>query len=124
MTTIVGFSLRRKSDNQEIYKWKTLPGRLDLPNGDVAFDVNTAWQHPLYSIVAATWDSDPAEDAEATRRAAILADTGRLDLLNRLQTATSAEIDTWFDNNVTTLASARNVLKAIVKLIAFDSRPQ
>ncbi len=65
------------------------------------------------AIVAAT---------EAARRTDIRADSGRIDLLNRLQTATPAQIDTWLTNNVTNLAQARAVLAAIIKVIALDVR--
>jgi hypothetical protein len=49
-------------------------------------------------------------------------DAGRIDLLTRLRTATPAQIDTWVENNVTTLAQARAVFKAIIKVIALDAR--
>lgn len=60
--------------------------------------------------------------AEASRVNSIRTDSGRIDLLNRLKTATPAQIDSWIDTNVTNIASARTVLKAIVKAIALDAR--
>lgn len=63
-------------------------------------------------------DYDAYVQAETQRENGIRNDTGRLDLLNRLRTATNAEIDIWIDNNVTSLAAARAVLKAIVKVIS------
>lgn len=40
-----------------------------------------------------------------------------IDLQNRLKTATASQVNTWVDNNVTSLAEARTVLKAIIKLL-------
>lgn len=60
--------------------------------------------------------------SEASRAAAIKADAGRADLINRLKTATPAQIDNWVDANVTTIASVRTVFKAILKAIALDQR--
>lgn len=65
---------------------------------------------------------DPTVAAEANRAASFRADAGRVDLLSRLKTATPAQIDTWVDNNVTTLAGAKTVFKAILKVIALDIR--
>ena len=45
-------------------------------------------------------------------------DAAYVDLLNRAKTSTAAEIDAWFQANVTTVAQARGVLSAIVKLLA------
>lgn len=57
----------------------------------------------------------PVDDA---RVAGIKADAAYIDLFNRAQTSTAAQIDTWFTANVTTLAQARQVLSAIVKILA------
>jgi len=59
---------------------------------------------------------------EAAREAEYVSDAGRIDLMDRLKTATVAQIDAWIDANVTSLAAARAVLKAIVKVIALDRR--
>ncbi len=59
-----------------------------------------------------------AKQAEADRVAGINADAQRIALLNQLKTATAAQIDTYVDNNVTDLASARTMLKRIVKVLA------
>lgn len=55
-------------------------------------------------------------------RNAIQASPDRVDLMTRLRTATPGQIDNWIDNNVVDLASARMVLKALVKAIALDFR--
>ena len=46
-------------------------------------------------------------------------DALRTDLIDRLKNATNDQIDNWIDNNVNSLASARQVLKAIVKVLVF-----
>jgi hypothetical protein len=40
-------------------------------------------------------------------------------ILSALMTATPAQIDTWIDNNVTTIADLRILLKRIVKVMAY-----
>lgn len=62
------------------------------------------------------------EIAEEERKLSIVNDPTRQDLLTRLKSASAAQISTWVDNNVTDLASARNVIKMILKLIALDAR--
>lgn len=54
---------------------------------------------------------------EKKRVEAFEADAEQVDLRDRLRTATPAQIDDWFNANVTTLAQARSVLKAIVKYL-------
>lgn len=41
----------------------------------------------------------------------------RIDLATRFQTATPAQIDAWIDTNVISLAAARAVLKALIKVV-------
>lgn len=59
-----------------------------------------------------------AAAAVVARRATMDAEADQSDLLQRLRTATPAQIDTWLTNNVTNLAQARTVLGAIVKYLA------
>lgn len=66
--------------------------------------------------------SPPAPTPEQARAATFRADAGRIDLLDRLKTATPAQIDTWIDNNMTTIAQARTIIKAVLKVIALDGR--
>lgn len=61
----------------------------------------------------------PPEEIRAT---AFRAEADRIDLMTRLKTATPAQIDSWLTTNVTSLASARTVLGAIIKAIALDAR--
>lgn len=56
--------------------------------------------------------------SETQRENDIKNDAGRLDLIDRLRTATNAQIDTWIDNTVTSLSSARTVLKAMAKILS------
>ncbi len=56
------------------------------------------------------------------RMVEIKADPGRAALRDRLASATPAQIDAYIDANVTTLAQARGMFKAILKLIALDAR--
>ena len=59
-----------------------------------------------------------AAEAEKNRITDFKNDNAQADLLDRLKTATPNQIDTWLTNNVTTMAQARNVLGAIIKLLA------
>jgi hypothetical protein len=63
-----------------------------------------------------------ALDAQRERLTDIQNDAGTVALRNRLATATNAQIDTWFDQNVTTLAQSRAALKAMAKLLAMVVR--
>lgn len=56
--------------------------------------------------------------AETQRMDDINNDAGRTDLLDRLRSATNAQIDNWIDSTVTSLASARQVLKVIIKVLS------
>jgi len=60
--------------------------------------------------------------AENTRLNDINNSPDTVDLANRLKTATGPQIDNWIETNVTSLASARAVLKAMVKLMAYKLR--
>jgi hypothetical protein len=64
----------------------------------------------------------PGLTAEDLRVQTLMADQGRMDLLTRLRAATPAQIDSYVENNVTTLAQARAMFKAILKLVALDPR--
>lgn len=59
---------------------------------------------------------------EENRRNALVTDPGQTDLINRLRTATPAQIDNWIETNVTTIAGARAVLKALAKVQALNLR--
>lgn len=61
-----------------------------------------------------TVDPDPDE----VRREEFAALPETADLLDKLRNATPEQIDNWIDNNVSTLASARAVFKAILKVMA------
>lgn len=53
-----------------------------------------------------------------TRANEIKANAGRMQMLDKLRNASNAQIDTWIDANVTSLAQAREVLKAILKILS------
>lgn len=64
----------------------------------------------------------PAQVAEGARQQSFRDDVQRAAMLNRLKTATSAQIDTYVQNNVTNLAQAQVAIGIILKLIANDGR--
>lgn len=83
------------------------------PNSTVATCVRDhASQYEIYES-----DGTVPLPPEDPRVIAFKAEQERTDLLTRLKTATPAEIDAWFTANVTTLLQARNVMRAIVKLL-------
>lgn len=59
-----------------------------------------------------------AESANVSRKEGLNNDAGKIDLLTRLETATNAQIDNWVDSNVTSLAAARTLFKAILKVLS------
>lgn len=69
------------------------------------------WQE-TYSV-----SDPPPPTADQLRRASYDTEPDMIDILNRLNTATPAQINSWIDTNVTNIATARTVLKAIVKLL-------
>lgn len=60
--------------------------------------------------------------SEAQRQAGIKGDMQRAAMLNRLSTASNAQIDNWVASNVTNLAEVRSAIGMILKLIALDNR--
>ncbi len=60
----------------------------------------------------------PPPSAAELRVQAFLADTSRQQLIQQLINATPAQIDTWINNRVTDLASARAVLAMLIKVLA------
>ena len=81
---------------------------------------------PTLAQVQAFLGTDAAsvtvKQAESDRVAGILTDPARVALLNQLKTATAAQIDTYVDAQVTDLASARTMLKRIIKVLALIAR--
>ncbi|HEY6022048.1 MAG TPA: hypothetical protein VIY48_19925 [Candidatus Paceibacterota bacterium] len=115
---------------------------VDLPQGQRAFAVGNYWavttagepspnEVKLFRLwqlldqkgVVTTTDMATAVtgDTEKARLAGMAADTGVQTLLSQAKTATVAQIDTWLTNNVTTLAQARAVLAAIIKVLAIQA---
>ena len=124
---INGFRLALKADGSEVERWRNVPFRIEKRNGDkILLRVDGAvdgWQNDEYRIEAATWtEPDPPIDPDADRQSQIRSAPDRVDLLTRLKAASPSQIDGWIDTNVTTVATARTVFKAILKLIALDQR--
>lgn len=63
-----------------------------------------------------------AEAAEQLRLKNIEFDVGAAELLDRLCTLTVTQINTYIDNNVTDLASARTMFKRVVLVLALVAR--
>ena len=61
-------------------------------------------------------------DAATARKATFLSDTDYQDLLNRLASATPAQIKNYVANNVTDLASAKMLMTKILLLISLIAR--
>lgn len=59
-----------------------------------------------------------AIDALKTRKTAIEADADFIALLDKAKNASNAQINSWLTSNVTTLAQARTVLGALIKIVA------
>ena len=71
--------------------------------------------------VPLTPEQQAAKDAAVAKKERLVTFNALLDtadLIQRLKAATPAQIDSWVDTNVTNLADARTVLKAIVKVMA------
>lgn len=94
----------------------------------VDFDISaTQTQKDAAATIIANYTVDgsgntTAQNAEIARQTDIRSASDRSVLLNQLRIANAAQINTWVDNNVTSLADARTVLKAILKVIALDAR--
>lgn len=81
---------------------------------------------PQSALDAAIADFDvtayqQTQAAELSRKAAIKTDALRTDLLNRLKSATPAQISNYVDNSVTDLASARVMFKRVLLLISLGT---
>lgn len=69
-----------------------------------------------------TPDPAPGPTAEETRENALLGDTDRQAIINAIRTATPTQIKNYVNNNVTDLASARQMLMRILLLVAMVVR--
>ena len=95
-----------------------MPNPLVLPNGDQVCAAELDTDYGGFKLT--TWLMDKPD--EVVRKESFQSDPARSGLLQRLQTATPAQIDNWVDNTVVDLASARTVFKMIIKAIALDAR--
>ena len=87
--------------------------RIDF-NSDATIEQRTSAQAVLNSL-----DYNAYVQGATMRQDDIKNDALRTDLIDRLKSSTNDQIDNWIDNNVNSLASARQVLKAIVKVLVF-----
>lgn len=78
---------------------------------------STPWWIEEYDVV-----DPPPPTAEEIRLAAFGAEADVIDLKNRMDTSTAAQVNTWVDANVTTLAQARSVLKTLIKIVILTRR--
>jgi hypothetical protein len=60
----------------------------------------------------------PIPTQEEQRASTFRSDAARIDMLDKLRNATPAQIDTWVENQVTNLASAKVVLAMLIKILA------
>jgi capsule polysaccharide export protein KpsE/RkpR len=70
-----------------------------------------------YDLAAEVATLTQQDEAARARLATFTSDPGVVDLLNRAKTASIAEIDNWLANNMTTLAQARAITAAEIKLL-------
>lgn len=81
-------------------------------DSDIVIEINT-YETPII---------DNSLSVEAQRQTSLTDDISNQNLMDKLRTATPAQIDTWLTNNVTNLAEARIILGAIVKFLAIKFR--
>lgn len=60
-----------------------------------------------------------ARDADAARMGEITTSPEYLDMIARLQNATAAQINNWVENNITSLAGAREFAKRVLPVMAY-----
>lgn len=93
----------------------TVPDGLTVVQSDVA---GQGWTYVAGVFTPPPTPAPPAPTQDQLRAASFVATPDRQDLVSRLQTATPAKIDSWLATNVTTLAQARTVLGAVIKVLA------
>lgn len=94
----------------------------DLGNNYIAIANNQANVGWLWDGANLSAPPDPALTPAQQRFANFMADPDRADLVNRLTTATPAQIDAFIEAQVTSLATAKPVFKAILKLLALTMK--
>ena len=96
------------SDGNYIQKWKEIDRHADIPDGLTKVEQDTAY---LAKLAA---DAQEQSDIEADR-----VNRQADNVLKFLKTKTAAEIDTYVTDNVTTLASAKTVIKGLAKAVGY-----
>lgn len=103
------------------WQMPNLPTSWTPPDGVAVVASDTAgigWTYDGATFTPPSTPPPPPPTPDQLRAATFVAQTDRQDLVSRLQSATPVQIDTWLTNNVTTLAQARAVLGAIIKVLA------
>lgn len=93
-----------------------VPGAVDGTNadiGDVYDPVTQTFSRPAEKVA-----EQAARDAEIQRLSDLINAVKNDAALNALKNMTPAQIDTYFQNNITTLPEAIGLLKKLVKLLA------
>ncbi len=80
----------------------------------------TAPQIAAAQAAMQAFDPVAQQSADNSRITGLQGDTNYQALIAQIQASTVAQIDTWITNNVTTLAQARTVLAAVIKLLAIS----
>lgn len=93
-------------------------GMANYPISSKIYDYNANTDTVIETNVYGTPIIDNTRSIELQRQNSLEADSQNISLKDKIKTATAAQIDTWLQNNVTDLASARTVLGAIIKFLA------
>lgn len=91
------------------------------PDGTWSFEWTpeaTQAQIDAANAFIASFDLAAEVAARDARAQALQADQNVSDMLDRIQNATPAQIDTWLTNNMTNIAQARNIIGFILKAMA------
>lgn len=83
-------------------------------------DASIGWDWDGLTFVAPPANPEPPPTPEQLRAATFASLPDRQDIITRLRTATPAQIDAWLTANVTTLAQARTVLGALIKVFCIN----
>lgn len=105
------------------YKLTTDPDAvIETKTGNWVLSVNPEWEDYQTWLKAGNvpdaFVPDAASTAYNAKQKALSDDADRRDLLDRLQSATPAQIKTYVDNNVNNLAEAKALFKKILLILS------
>jgi hypothetical protein len=103
----------RGGDFVVVHPQPDAPPRPVCPGPEVCYD----WDEANFQ-----WVHNAAKQAEYERLESIRVDAQRLALIDRLRTATPAEIEQYVDANVNSLADAKSLFKRVLKVLALLAR--